>query len=68
MGYYNNYLVDNHSCIIVGVQATRGRLSEESRAAEEMIARFAEWQNKNPQSIAADASYGNGELLQRLMD
>jgi transposase len=22
MGYYNNYLVDNHSCIIVGVQAT----------------------------------------------
>jgi len=33
-----------------------------------MIARFAEWQNKNPQSIAADASYGNGELLQWLMD
>jgi tryptophan synthase beta subunit len=49
MGYYNNYLVDNHSCIIVGVQATGARLSEESRAAEEMIARFAEWQNKNPQ-------------------
>jgi transposase len=68
MGYYNNYLVDNHSCIIVGVQATGARLSEESRAAEEMIARFAEWQNKNPQSIAADASYGNGELLQWLMD
>ena len=33
MGYYNNYLVDNHSCIIVGVQATGARLSEESRAA-----------------------------------
>jgi hypothetical protein len=32
MGYYNNYLVDNHSCIIVGVQATGARLSEESRA------------------------------------
>ena len=40
MGYYNNYLVDNHSCIIVGVQATSARLSEESRAAEEMIRRF----------------------------
>ena len=39
MGYYNNYLVDNHSCIIVGVQATGARLSEESRAAEEMITR-----------------------------
>jgi transposase len=68
MGYYNNYLVDNHSCIIVGVQATGARLSEESRAAEEMIARFTQWQGKNPQSLAADASYGNGELLQWLMD
>src|SRR3974377_1056343 len=23
LGYYDNYLVDNHSCVIVGVQATR---------------------------------------------
>lgn len=68
MGYYNNYLVDNHSCIIVGVQAMGARLSEESRAAEEIIARFSQWQGTNPQSIAADASYGNGELLQWLMD
>ena len=68
MGYYNNYLVDNHSCIVVGVQATGARLSEESRAAKEMIARFAQWQGRKPQSIAADASYGNGEFLQWLMD
>jgi IS5 family transposase len=61
MGYYNNYLVDNHSCIIVGVQATGARLSEESRPAEEMIGHFTEWQGTSPQSIAADASYGNGE-------
>jgi hypothetical protein len=61
-------MVDNHSCIIVGVQATGARLSEESRAAKEMIARFTQWQGKNPQSIAADASYGNVELLQWLMD
>jgi tryptophan synthase beta subunit len=47
MGYYNNYLIDNHSCIVVGVQATGARLSEESRAAEDMIARFAKWQRKN---------------------
>jgi hypothetical protein len=46
MGYYNNYLVDNHSCIVVGVQATSARLSEESRAAEDMIARFAQWQGE----------------------
>jgi transposase len=68
MGYYNNYLVDNHSCIVVGVQATGARLSEESRAAQDMIARFAQWQGRKPQSIAADASYGKGEFLQWLMD
>jgi hypothetical protein len=68
MGYYNNYLVDNHSCIVVGVQATGARLSEESRAAENMIARFAQWQGRKPKSIAADASYSNGEFLQWLMD
>jgi transposase len=68
MGYYNIYLIDNHSCIVVGVQATGARLSEESQAAEDMIARFAEWQGKKPESIAADASYGNGEFLQWLMD
>jgi hypothetical protein len=44
------------------------RLSEESRAAEDMIARFSQWQRRKPQSIAADASYGNGEFLQWLMD
>src|SRR5437899_3763899 len=68
MGYYDNYLVDNHSCIVVGVQATGARLSEESRAAEDMIVRFAQWQGRKPESIAADASYGNGEFLQWLMD
>ena len=29
LGYYDNYLVDNASCIIVGVQATPARLSQE---------------------------------------
>jgi hypothetical protein len=67
MGYYNNYLVDK-TAVIVGVQAIGARISEESRAAEEMIAQSTQWQGKNLQSIAADASYGNGELLQWLMD
>jgi transposase len=68
MGYYNNYLIDNDSCIVVGVQATGARLSEESRSARDMITRFAQWQGRKPQSIAADASYGNGEFLQWLVD
>ncbi|MGA7245900.1 MAG: hypothetical protein WBX19_22140, partial [Terracidiphilus sp.] len=48
---------------IVGAQATGARLSEESRAAEDMIARFAQWQGRKPQFIAADASYGNSAFL-----
>jgi hypothetical protein len=30
------YLIDNQSCVIVGVQATTARLSQESAAAREM--------------------------------
>src|SRR6202521_3519171 len=68
LGYYDNYLVDNHSCVIVGVQATAARMSQETVAAQDMIARFAEWQGREPASVAADTTYGNGEFLQWLMD
>ncbi len=68
MGYYDNYLVDNQSCVIVGVQATAARMSQETVAAQDMIARFAEWQGREPESVVADATYGNGEFLQWLME
>ncbi len=68
LGYYDNYLVDNHSCVIVGVQATAARMSQETVAAQDMIARFAEWQGRHPESVVADATYGNGEFLQWLME
>ena len=63
LGYFNNYLIDNKSCVIVGVQATTARLSQESAAAREMITQSAERRGRFPQSIAADTTYGNGELL-----
>jgi transposase len=63
LGYFNNYLVDNRSCVIVGVQATAARLSQESAAAREMITRSAERRGRFPQSVAADTTYGNGDLL-----
>ena len=63
LGYFNNYLIDNQSCVIVGVQATTARLSQESVAAREMITRSAERRGRFPQSVAADTTYGNGELL-----
>jgi transposase len=68
LGYYDNYLVDNHSCVIVGVQATAARMSQETVAAQDMLTRFAEWQGRTPQSLAADTTYGNGEFLQWLAD
>jgi transposase len=68
LGYYDNYLVDNQSCVIVGVQATGARMSQETVAAKDMIARFAESQGRNPESVAADTTYGNGEFLPWLME
>jgi transposase len=68
LGYYDNYLVDNHSCVIVGVQATAARMSQETVAAQDMIDRFARWQGREPVSVAADATYGNGEFVQWLTE
>jgi transposase len=68
LGYYNNYLVDNSSCVIVGVQATGARMSQETVAAQDMLTRFAQWQGREPASLAADTSYGNGELLHWLQE
>jgi transposase len=41
LGYYDNYLIDNPSCVIVGVQATAARMSQETVAAQDMLIRFA---------------------------
>jgi transposase len=68
LGYYDNYLVDNDSCVIVGVQATAARMSQETVAAQDMLTRFAQWQGRTPESVAADTTYGNGEFLQWLAD
>jgi len=68
LGYYNNYLVDNSSCVIVGVQATPARLSHESLAARQMIERYQQRYGSAPRTLAADTTYGNGELLQWLDD
>jgi transposase len=66
LGYFDNYLVDNASCVIVGVQATAARLSQESAAARDMIDGYRERYGELPQSLAADNTYGNGEMLQWL--
>ena len=54
--------------MIVGVQATAARMSQETVAAQDMLTRFAQWQGREPESVAADTTYGNGEFLQWLVD
>jgi hypothetical protein len=68
LGSYDDYLVDNPSCVIVGVQATAARMSQETVAAQDMLTRFTEWQGREPESVATDTTYGNGEFLQWLAD
>ena len=63
LGYYDNYLVDNDSCVIVGVQATAARMSQETVAAQDMLTRFTEWQGREPNSVAADTTYGQRRVL-----
>ena len=46
--------------MIVGVQATAARMSQETVAAQNMLTRFAEWQGRAPESVAADTTMGTG--------
>jgi len=68
LGYHDNYLVDNKSCVIVGVQGTAARMSQETVAAQNMLTRFTAWQGREPESVTADTTYGNGDFLQWLAD
>jgi len=43
-------------------------MSQETIAAQDMITRFVQRQGREPASIAADTTYGNGEFLQWLLD
>ena len=66
LGYYDNYLVDNDSCVIVGVQATAARMSQETVAAQDMLRRFARRQGREnrppsqPMRPMATGSFCNG--------
>ena len=51
-----------------GGRATAARMSQETVAAQDMIARFAQWQGREPTSVAADTTYGNGGFLQWLAE
>ena len=68
LGYYTNYLVDNESRVILGVEATPARLSQEIVAARKMLNNLEERFGIKPQCLAADTAYGTGEFLAWLID
>jgi transposase len=61
--YYDNYLIDNAHGVIVGVQATPARFSEEVRAARAMLERAERTFGLRPRSLGADKGYGSGAFV-----
>jgi hypothetical protein len=59
-GHGHGWATDNHSCVIVGVQATAARMSQETVSAQDMLTLFAQWQGRESESVATDTTYGNG--------
>lgn len=61
--YEVNYLADDKHAIIIDVEATPARLSQEIVAAKTMLKRVSETIGAAPESLAADKSYGTGPFL-----
>ncbi len=62
-----NYLVDTDHGIIVDVEATPARLSQEIVAAKAMLNRSQTRHDFRPDRVAADGSYGTGPFLAWLL-
>ena len=66
--YETNYLVDDQNAIIVDVEATPARLSQEIVAAKAMLERSGDRVGFAPASLAADKSYGTAPFLAWLLE
>lgn len=66
MAYYDNYLVDTASRVIVGVEATPALSRQEMVAACRMIEQVDKL-GLRPESLGADKAYGSGEFLAWLL-
>jgi transposase len=66
--YYDHYLIDNASCIILGVEATRARFRQETLAARRMVTQVKKRFGVCPESLGADKAYGSGEFLAWLLE
>jgi transposase len=66
LGYYDNYLVDTTSRVILSVHATPALFSHETLAARRMLEHVGQF-GIHPQNLAADKAYGSGEFLAWLL-
>ena len=66
LAYYDNYLVDTHSRVILSVDATPARFRQETIAARRMLERV-EKLGLHHRYLAADKAYGSGEFLAWLL-
>jgi transposase len=66
LGYYDNYLVDTTSRVILSVHATPALFSQETLAARHMLEHVSQF-GIYPQNLAADKAYGSGEFLAWLL-
>jgi hypothetical protein len=66
LGYYDNYLIDTTSRVILSVHATPARFSQETVAARRMLEHVGQF-GIHPQNLAADKAYGSGEFLAWLL-
>ena len=66
-GYYSNYLIDTQHAVIVDMEATPARPSQEVVAARTMLERAEQQHGLTPRTLAADKLYGSGHFLSWLM-
>ena len=67
MAYFDNYLIDTESRVILGVEATPALFHQETMAARKMVEQIQKLGLK-PESLGADKAYGSGEFLAWLLD
>ena len=60
--YFDNYLIDTISRVILGVEATPALFHQETVAARKML-ESVEKLGIKPTSLGADKAYGSGEFL-----
>ena len=62
MGYYDNYVIDTASRVILGVEASPALFHQQTVAARKMMERVQRL-GVQAESLAADKAYGSGEFL-----